>query len=198
MPPYLLAVVEEACENSWNSFPHLLRRHANASVSNRELDPVAAVFLSLASSDRDSAFLGELIGVARQVEQGLPKTGLVGVDRTEVRWAIDDEAVAVLRRHRLNCLSHVLDHGHQRERFEMKLHAPRLDLRQVENIVDCIRTTGGFPPAFLRLPAAITTVWIWSQHLRKRLGSFHPIRKKLERIPEVRKNRNLCRFQLFW
>ena len=50
--------------------------------------------------------------------------------------AIDDEAVAVLRRHRLDRLGHVLDHGHQRERFEMKLHPPCLDLGQVENVVD--------------------------------------------------------------
>jgi hypothetical protein len=30
----------------------------------------------------------ELVGVARQVEQGLPKAGLVGVHRAEVCWAI--------------------------------------------------------------------------------------------------------------
>jgi hypothetical protein len=36
-----------------------------------------------------SAF-GELVGVTRQVEQGLPEAGLVGVHRTEVRWAFDD------------------------------------------------------------------------------------------------------------
>jgi hypothetical protein len=79
---------------------HLLRRHANTGVRNRECDPVTAVFLCLVSGDGDSAFLGELVGVARQVEQGLPEAGLVGVDRAEVRWAIDEEAVAVLGRHR--------------------------------------------------------------------------------------------------
>ena len=52
------------------------------------------------------------------------------------RWAIDDEAVAVLRRHRLDRLGHVLDHGHQRERFEVKLHPPGLDLGEVEDVVD--------------------------------------------------------------
>src|SRR5207244_1385170 len=40
------------------------------------------------------------------------------------------------RAHRLDGLGHVLDHGHQRERFEMKLHAPRLDLGEVEDVVD--------------------------------------------------------------
>jgi hypothetical protein len=47
------------------------------------------------SGDGDGALLGELVGVARQVEQGLPKAGLVGVYRVEVRRAIDGEAVAV-------------------------------------------------------------------------------------------------------
>jgi hypothetical protein len=27
VPPYLLAVVEDACDNSWNSLPHLPGRH---------------------------------------------------------------------------------------------------------------------------------------------------------------------------
>jgi hypothetical protein len=44
----------------------------------------------------------------------------------EVRWAIDDEAVAVLRGHWLDRLGYVLDHRHQREVFEMKLHAPKV------------------------------------------------------------------------
>ena len=81
---------------------HLLRRHPDAGVRHRERDPIAAVLLSLMSGDGDSAFLGELVGVAREIKQGLSQPGLVGVDRAEVRWAIDDEAVAVLRRHRLD------------------------------------------------------------------------------------------------
>jgi hypothetical protein len=46
--------------------------------------------------------------------------------------------------------------------------------------------------------AAIRTSGLGPNILRKRLRPFHPIRKKLERIPEVRKSRNLLRFQLFW
>ena len=53
-----------------------------------------------------------------------------------IRWAVDDETVAVLRRHRLDRLGHILDHRREREGFEVKLHAPGLDLRQVENVVD--------------------------------------------------------------
>src|ERR1700730_4417812 len=46
---------------------HLLRRHADASIGYCHRDPVTAVLLSLMSGDGDSAFLCELVGVARQV-----------------------------------------------------------------------------------------------------------------------------------
>jgi Sulfatase len=45
-------------------------------------------------------------------------------------------AALITGRDRLDGLDRILDHGRQRERFEMKLHAPRLDLGEVENIVD--------------------------------------------------------------
>jgi hypothetical protein len=60
---------------------HLLRRHADARIGHRERDPVATAVMPLASGDGDSAFLGELVGVTRQVEQGLPEAGLVCVHR---------------------------------------------------------------------------------------------------------------------
>src|SRR3984893_9280335 len=145
---------------------HLLRRHADAGVGHRDRDPVAAVLLSLVSGDGDSAFLGELVGVARQVEQGLPEAGLVGVDRAEARWAINDEAVVVLRRHRLNRPGHVLDSGHQRERFEVKLHAPRLDLGQIENVVDQgEQVPAGSEHAVKRLGILLQRLRILPQHL---------------------------------
>jgi predicted pyridoxine 5'-phosphate oxidase superfamily flavin-nucleotide-binding protein len=117
-------------------FAHLLRRHADTRIGHRERDPVATALLPLASVDGDSAFLGELVGVTRQVEQALPEAGLVSVHRIEVRWAFADDPIAILRRHRLDGLGHVLDHGQQRKPFEMKLHAPGLDLGEVEDIVD--------------------------------------------------------------
>src|SRR5262249_48907857 len=78
----------------------------------------------------------ELVGIAREVEQRLPEAGLVGVDRAEIRRAIDHRAIGVLRRHRLDGLGDVLDRGHERERFEVKLHSPRFDLGEVEDVVD--------------------------------------------------------------
>ena len=42
------------------------------------------------SGDGDRALLGELVGVTREVEQGLPDAGLVGMDGAEVLRAFDD------------------------------------------------------------------------------------------------------------
>ena len=49
----------------------LLRSHANTGVSDRELDPVATVG-NPARPQPDLAFLGELAGIAQQIEQNLP------------------------------------------------------------------------------------------------------------------------------
>ena len=91
-------------------------------------DPVTAVFLSLMSGDGDGAFLGELVGVAHQIQQGLPDTNLVGMDSADVHWAIDDEVVAVLRRHRLDGLDHVGNERRKREGLDLQLHSPGFDL----------------------------------------------------------------------
>src|ERR1700730_15950129 len=40
---------------------HLIRRHADAGVRNRECDPIPAVLLCLVSGDGDNALLGELV-----------------------------------------------------------------------------------------------------------------------------------------
>jgi hypothetical protein len=43
----------------------------------------------LVRGNGNGAVFGELVGVARQVEQCLAEPGLVGVDRAEVGWTID-------------------------------------------------------------------------------------------------------------
>ena len=146
--------------------PHLLVGHADAGVGHGNRDPVAAIALLRLRGDGDGAFLGELVGVARQVEQRLPEAGLVGVDRAEVGRAIDDDPIAVLRRHRLDRLGHVLDQRRQRERFEVKLHAPRLDLRQVEDVVDQREQVAARAEhAIERLDVLLQRLGILPQHL---------------------------------
>jgi hypothetical protein len=65
-------------------FAHLLRRHADASVADRDGDPVAATFLPLSCVDGDGAVVGELVGVAHEVQQRLPQPHLVGMQRPDL------------------------------------------------------------------------------------------------------------------
>src|SRR5262245_22701585 len=50
----------------------LLCRHADAGIGDRELDEVATVD-DFAGAQRDLALLGELAGIAQEVEQDLPQ-----------------------------------------------------------------------------------------------------------------------------
>src|SRR6202011_1604478 len=50
--------------------------------------------------------------------------------------AMDRDLVGILRRQPFDGLDDVVDERRDCKRFEMKLHAPCLDLRQVENVVD--------------------------------------------------------------
>jgi len=73
----------------------LLRSHADPAVGDRELDPVATVG-DLARPQPDFAFLGELAGIAQQVEQYLPQSHGVHGQCAEVLLGVNDEAVLVL------------------------------------------------------------------------------------------------------
>src|SRR5262245_53570087 len=116
--------------------PHLLFGHADPAVGDGNGDPLATLELLRPRSDGDGTVFRELVGIARQVEQRLTEPRLVGVDRAEIRRAINHHAIGVLRRHRLDRLGYVLDCRHEQERFEVKLHSPRLDLGQIEDVVD--------------------------------------------------------------
>jgi hypothetical protein len=49
---------------------------------------------------------------------------------------MDHNVVGVLYRQRLDGLDHAADQRCEREGFELQLHAARLDLREVEDVVD--------------------------------------------------------------
>src|SRR5262245_44000387 len=83
---------------------HLLFGHADSRIRDGDRDHVRTIEPLWLRGDRHGAVLGELVGVTRQVEQRLPEPGLVGVHHAEVRWAISDYAIAIFRRHRLDCL----------------------------------------------------------------------------------------------
>ena len=87
-------------------------------------------------AQRDGAVLGELRGIADEVQQALAHLHLVGVHGAEVRGQRQHEAVALpgdeggRRRHDL------VDHRLHGEGHGLHGHAAGLDLRQVEHVVD--------------------------------------------------------------
>jgi hypothetical protein len=145
---------------------HLLLRHADPGVGYAYGDPVAALEPLRLRRHGDGPLFRELVGVAREVEQRLPKAGLVGVGGAEIGLAIDNDAIAVLCGHRLDGLGHVLDQRRQRKRLEMKLHAPCLDLRQVEDVIDqCEQVATRAKNAIERLDVLLQCLRILPQHL---------------------------------
>ena len=71
VPPNRCAVVASAWLNSSKQSAQLLLRHPDAGVGNGNLDPASAIG-GFAGPELDLALLGELTGIAQQVEQDLP------------------------------------------------------------------------------------------------------------------------------
>src|SRR5262249_11487146 len=70
----------------------LLRSHANASVSDGELNPAASVG-DPTRLQLDLTLFGELAGIAQQVEQYLPQPHGVHGEDTQVLLRVDNETV---------------------------------------------------------------------------------------------------------
>ncbi len=83
--------------------------------------------------------LGELAGVAKQVKKALLQLGAVGVERSGIVRIDDVEPVSAGGRERRNDRAHLLDQRLEIDLFEIEVHLARLDLRQVENVVDQIQ-----------------------------------------------------------
>ena len=115
----------------------LLVGDPDAGVGDREReDPVPA---RPARHDRepDLAVVGELHGVRQEVAQDLLEALLVGDDRgRQRRVAVDREAQALLLGERAERALHVVAQVDQRELAEVEVHLARLDLGQVEDVVD--------------------------------------------------------------
>src|SRR6516165_6706687 len=113
----------------------LLRSHADAGVRDRELDPVAAVGL-LACRKLDLAFLGELAGIAQQVEQYLPQPHGVDGQYAEVPLGVNDEAVLVLLGKLSRGADDLIDQRCELHGLWIEFELSGLDLRQIEHLVD--------------------------------------------------------------
>ena len=115
---------------------HLLRRHPYAGVGDGNSNPVAAILLHLARVNRDGTALRKFVGVAHEVQQRLPQSHLVAIERADRRGTIDRDLVGILRCEGFDRLGYASDQGRERKGFELELHPPGLDLREVEDVID--------------------------------------------------------------
>ena len=133
-------------------FFHLCRRHTNAGIRHRDFNPFPVIDLPAPCTDRQRAALGELVGIADEVQQRLPNAHLVSVNRLRRRVAIHHDSVAVVCRQRLERLHDIVDQWGDREGLKVQLHPPSFNLGEIENIVDQgEQVSGGAAHAIERL-----------------------------------------------
>ena len=89
VPPYLRVVEASACVKSWNSRSICSAVMPMPVSLTRKCIQSPAVDAARATSSQIVAVLGELAGVAEQVEQDLPHLGHVGAHRPELVGAAD-------------------------------------------------------------------------------------------------------------
>src|SRR5262249_48249941 len=113
----------------------LLGCHADAGIGHRDLDPVAAVDHPF-DAQLDFALLGELAGIAQQIEQDLSQPH--GIDRqaAKILRAFNHEAILILLRQRPRGADDVLKQGCQFPRFRAELQLAGFYLGEVEHLID--------------------------------------------------------------
>ncbi len=116
---------------------HLLRCHADPGVANVNNERTPIPMTLEARLDPHAALAGELHGVARQVQDDLPKPRRIAEDgpgdRTQIRHVEGDALVARLApEHR----GHIGDDVRRGARHPLHRHFAGLDLRHVEQVVD--------------------------------------------------------------
>ncbi len=122
---------------SLEQLAHLLLGHADAAVRDAEQHVAVAGRMGLARERQsDLALLGELGGVAQEVDQRLLDLGQVGAHRADVGRAVDRQVIAVLLDQRLDHDTHLVDELREIDRLEIDVHPAGFDLRQVEHAVD--------------------------------------------------------------
>jgi len=97
---------------------------------------VEATTTTVLRVDADGAMVRELVGVAHEIEQRLPQPHLVGMQRPDRAIRFDSDLIGVLRCQWFDRLHHVGDQRRKRECFELQLHSPRLDLGEVQDVID--------------------------------------------------------------
>ena len=117
-------------------FAQLRGRHADARVAHGEAEVGHAIPDNALDVEADLALLRELVGVAEKVEQALAQLGDVGADGSDVRPQGDDELVLPLLDEWCDGVANLADNVRHLEAFEVQFHLLRLDLGEVEDLVD--------------------------------------------------------------
>ena len=113
----------------------LLRRDADAGVANLEHD-LAGARPGL-DHDADAAGLGELDGIAGEIEQHLAEPRGVADDaRGQPLVDVGGDLQALGLRARAEQLDDVLDQAVERERLRLEFELAGLDLGEIENLLD--------------------------------------------------------------
>jgi hypothetical protein len=113
----------------------LFRRHTNACVCNRKLDPLASIHY-LTHPQRDLTLLGKLAGIAQQVQQNLLEPHGIGGQRPDAIRALDHQTVPVLLGELTRGADHLIDQARQVHRLIIEFELAGLDLREVQDLVD--------------------------------------------------------------
>src|SRR5690606_25653091 len=114
----------------------LIRRHSDASIRDLKADGGAVGLLAAPDLERYLAVSREFGAVAEQVEKTLLDLGQIRSELADVIRADYLELVVVLGDQRANDRLYFAHERCQIERLEINVHPARLDLRQVENVID--------------------------------------------------------------
>jgi hypothetical protein len=133
----LRVVVLSAWLNFWKRRPEARLAQADPGVAHGEVQQRAGVAGLGPDREHHFAFLGELDGVAEDVEQDLAQPGDVAADRSR-DVAVEDirEVELLLGGARADQVERRLDALAQVERMRLDVHPPGFDLREVEDVVD--------------------------------------------------------------
>ena len=134
----------------------LLGRHADAGIGHAHRIAGNLAWRDSGDSQCHRPALGELAGVAEEVEQHLAQAHLVAAHGRGAQVALEREPIGILVRQRLSGDDKVARHDDKVEVLLVKLDLAGLDLREVKHVVDkaeemlparCTRSSGSVKPA---------------------------------------------------
>ena len=119
-------------------FPRFVPPLILIAVGHRDRDPRLAILILLPRLDRDGATLRKLVGVAEEIEQGLPDPHLIGLHRLQRGAAVGHDPVGVLGPERcyLRSLDNIVDRLRHENDEPWSSIRPASISGKIENVVD--------------------------------------------------------------